>query len=211
MNNISNEIAISKFKNIDFSIQNFHEIERSCTTILNNNLDFVREEACKSICYGLYQAAIGLTNHLIESFLRLNLAILESQATEYNDNSLIEINKNFLNRSSDEFGKLINSAKSIGLITKDQAKKLDNYRVNWRNPFSHGSPHQLLKDAGTVKMFTASFSGNSKVINEVKDVEIQGHYQLHGLMQAIKASKEATPYFKFVDNLIIDFYENLKR
>ncbi|SPZ85371.1 Uncharacterised protein [Sphingobacterium multivorum] len=120
---------------------------------------------------------------------------------------LIEINKNFLNRSSDEFGKLINSAKSLGLITKDQAKKIDKYRVDWRNPFSHGSSHQLLKNSGTVKMFSTSISG----ISEVKDVEIQGHYQLHGFMQAAKAAKEAIPYFNFVDNLIIDFYENLKK
>ncbi|MDR3008577.1 MAG: hypothetical protein LBV59_11625 [Sphingobacterium sp.] len=207
MDKLDEKLVILAYQKTEFIYANFYQINKSCITKLNNNLDFVREEVCKSICFGLYQGAIGLTNHLIESFLRLNLAILESQATEYNEDSLIEINKKFLNRSSDEFGKLINSAKSIGLITKDQAKKIDKYRVDWRNPFSHGSSHQLLKNFGTVKMFSTSISG----ISEVKDVEIQGQYHLHGLMQAVKAAKEAIPYFNFVDNLIIDFYENLKK
>ncbi len=207
MDTIEISTAIAKIQNNKFILKNFHEIERSCTTRLNNNLDFVREEACNSICFGLYQGAIGLTNHLIESFLRLNLAIADSKANEYNDVALLEIDKSFRRRSLDEFAKLINSAKSIGLITKDQAKIMDKYRVDWRNPFSHGSSHQLLKNAGIVKMFTASSSGKS----QVKDVEIQSQYQLHGFMQAIKAAKEAIPYFQFVDNLIIDFYANLKK
>jgi len=201
------EHALYVIKNIKVNTTNFCQIQESAATLLHNQLDNVREEICRCICFNLYQGAISLTNHLAEAFLRLNVAIHESGATKYDDEALEKISECFEKRSNDELGKMINSAKTYGIITKIQATKIDQYRKEWRNPFSHGSPHQLLKNAGKMGMIRTSFSGETPL--EVMEVDIQKQLHLHGLFQGAYASRDAIPYFKFVDEMIMAYYDKI--
>lgn len=209
MNKERIEYALHLINNIKVNTTNFYQIQASATTKLHNQLDIVRDEICRSICLNLYQAAIALTNHLAEAFLRLNIAIKESGATDYNDEALEKIDAKFTERAGQELGKMINTAKRLGIITKLEAKTLDEYREKWRNPFSHGSPHQLLKDAGKIGMITASFLDDN--VTEVKEVDIRTQLHLHGIFQGAYASRDAIPYFKFVDEMIMAYYNKINK
>ncbi|MDY0906579.1 hypothetical protein [Pedobacter sp. CFBP9032] len=210
MNKEHIEHALHVIKNIKVNTSNFYQIQESAATTLHNQLDNVREEICRCICFNLYQAAIALTNHLSEAFLRLNIAIKESGATDFNDEALEKIHEKFTERDGHELGKMINSAKRLGIITKDQAKKLGEYREQWRNPFSHGSPHQLLKDAGDITMVTIDLKADAPFPGvDIKEVKMQSQFHLHGLFQGAKASNDAIPYFRYVDELIIAYYDKI--
>ena len=199
--------ALNVIRNIKVNTTNFCQIQESAATLLHNQLDNVREEICRCICFNFYQAAITLTNHLIESFLRLSVAIKKSGATEYNDESLVKIDDAFNSLSKLTLFPLINLAFDHKIITEDQLKQIEKYFKKIRNPFSHGSPHQLLNNAGKMGMIRTSFSGKTPL--KVMEVDNQKQFQLHGLFQGAKASNDAIPYFKYVDELIITYYHKI--
>lgn len=95
-------------------------------------MDTLRHEICGCIGFGLNQAAITLTNHLLESLLKYSLAYTYSQrnvkpteleyelvnlAMQYTEEGLKKYGKEKLSRNIDE-------AQKVGLIDSEEAEVL---------------------------------------------------------------------------------------
>lgn len=90
-------------------------------------VDSVRSEICKCLICGLYQAAITLANHLLESVLKKALIIDESakNKTEQSDitNVFDDATEKYANKNLDF---TINQACRKGLINKEEKTLLSH-------------------------------------------------------------------------------------
>ena len=107
-------------------------------------VDSVRSEICKCLICGLYQAAITLANHLLESVLKKALIIDESakNKTEQSDitNVFDDATEKYANKNLDF---TINQACRKGLINKEEKNILHGFREQYRNAFSHADPQKI--------------------------------------------------------------------
>ena len=96
-------------------------------------LDVVRNEICLCLIFGFHQAAIALTNHLLESLLKYSLIYLDyRQKSSTLSGDLLERmekvfseNKEIYDYSLDS---CINKYRKEGLISKEQKKILHGFR-----------------------------------------------------------------------------------
>ena len=106
-------------------------------------VDSVRSEVCKCLICGLHQAAITLTNHLLESVLKKALIIEESakNKTAHSDitNVFDDATEKYANKNLDF---TINQACRKGLINKEEKNILHGFREQYRNAFSHADPQK---------------------------------------------------------------------
>lgn len=174
-------------------------------------VDSVRSEVCKCLICGLYQAAITLTNHLLESVLKKALIIDESakNKTERGDitNMFDDATKKYANKNLDF---TINQACRKGLITKDEKELLHKFRERYRNAYSHADPQKTFSGVSipatifTTKdldnpeeFFKRAFTDKPNVI-----LSAENNVIIQGLMQSSKAEDEAMDYFLTTDGMI---------
>jgi len=110
-------------------------------------LDSIRQEICNCILIDSSQAAVTLTNHLLEKSLKAVLMHNESSNQNYTDAS--EIEQHFENMNN-QFGnivlhKTISACHEKKLITDEQSQKLNKFREIFRNAFGHADPNKELK------------------------------------------------------------------
>ena len=90
-------------------------------------LDPLRDEICKCLICGLNQAAVTLTNHLVESSIKKCLALKHSIDNKQDDMKLEDAFKSGIEKYDKlELEDTINRARTQGLITKAQKKQLKN-------------------------------------------------------------------------------------
>lgn len=174
-------------------------------------VDSVRSEICKCIICGFYQAAITLTNHLLESVLKKALIINESakNKTEQSDITDVfdEATKKYANKDLDF---TINQACRKGLIDKDEKHTLHKFREQYRNAFSHADPQKTFKG---ISIPATKFTTNDlhypeeffKRVFEDKPIThlyAENNIIIQALTQNIKAQKEAVPYFLTIDRIV---------
>ena len=174
-------------------------------------VDSVRSEVCKCLICGFYQAAITLTNHLLESVLKKALIIDESakNKTEQSDitNVFDDATEQYANKDLDY---TINQACQKGLITKKDKKLLHIFRERYRNAYSHADPQKTFsgisipatifttKDLDNPEeFFKRAFTDKPNVI-----LSAENNVIIQGLIQSIKAKDEAIEYFLSIDNII---------
>lgn len=99
--------------------------------------------------FGLNQAAITLTNHLLENLLKTTL-IAHYSKDKFPKNSegkveeLIEMTREAREKYGDmALGNCINAIRSAGLIDKDQQKSLHELRDFFRNAFGHADKEKI--------------------------------------------------------------------
>ena len=174
--------------------------------------DPLRDEICKCIICGLNQAAITLTNHLLEAALKKCLIYRYTILHKQNSNEKLseifqEGIKKFDNDKSD-LSKSINSACTNGLITKEQKKLLHKYRDTFRNSYSHASSEKLFKDVRVkgkeISDVNEIFSETDELLNVINIPFIQG------IVQFELAKRESLTYFKNIDNIIRQMILKLK-
>lgn len=99
-------------------------------------LDPIRHEICICIMFGLCQAAITLTNHLLESLLKYALIISHGKDKKQKEEKIkgrvvsafVEKYKEGIKLYDDaNLEKTINRACTVGLISKEQKNKRINY------------------------------------------------------------------------------------
>ena len=174
--------------------------------------DPLRDEICKCLICGLNQAAITLTNHLLEDVLKKCLIYQHTIQTKQNTNEKLSelfqegINK-FDNDKSD-LSKSINAACSNGLIIKEHKKLLHHFRESFRNSYSHASSSKIFKDVTVKGKEISSFDEASGELNETFDVSQIPIIQ--GIIQYKLAKKESVSYFKNVDAIIRHMIDKLK-
>lgn len=181
-------------------------------------VDSVRSEICKCLICGLYQAAITLANHLLESVLKKALIIDESakNKTEQSDitNVFDDATEKYANKNLDF---TINQACRKGLINKEEKNILHGFREQYRNAFSHADPQKTFsgisipatiittKDLDNPEeFFKKAFTNKPNVT-----LSAENNVIIQGLIQSIKAEQEAASYFLTIDGIIRDLCSKL--
>lgn len=181
-------------------------------------VDSVRNDVCKCLICGLYQAAITLTNHLLESVLKKALIIDESakNKTEQCDitNVFNDATEKYANKNLDF---TINQACRKGLINKAEKNILHKFREQYRNAFSHADPQKTFSGISIqATIFTTKDLDNPEVFFKKAftnkpnvTLSAENNVIIQGLVQSIKAEQEAVHYFLAIDGVIRNLYIKL--
>jgi hypothetical protein len=180
-------------------------------------MDPLRHEISLCLIFGLNQAAITLTNHMLESLLKNALIIHDSKidsadAPPVSDapvESFVALTKPASEKyAANDLGDNINRACSVGLITKDQKKDLHEIREKHRNAYSHSDKEKTFGDstvsAQGVRLEADKLSANQPELARIADLIFA-----HGVMQAKQAEREAIPYFLYMDGLVRQIREKI--
>lgn len=175
-------------------------------------LDPLRDEICKCLICGLYQAAITLTNHLLESSLKKCLAMKYAITHKGNQIELKDAFKDGIAAyDSWNLNNTINEAHNLQLITATQKELLHKFRANYRNAYSHAEAAKIFKACHPkIKIISSenisTYENFQKIASEELDTEIpiRDFLPIQGIAQAIFAQKDAVPYFIEIDNIIRD-------
>ncbi len=140
------------------SIRDLYDID-----IQYPELQIIYNEILQCITFGFCIAAITLTNHLLEQFLKKLLTYHDSKREVKNTGEDFEI-VNEIKRSAEKFrentlGKNIELAFNAGLITSQEKNILNEMKDDFRNAYSHADTGKLYKD-------------ESAVIEEIRDPNI---------------------------------------
>ncbi|MCX3267462.1 hypothetical protein [Pedobacter agri] len=184
---------------------NFNEIFENYSIVFENQMDSIRKEIILCIVHDLHQAAIMLTNHLLEKFLRAVIVIEESGIEKMIPENQKKIKTAYKNRRSSSLNDLNDEALKRNIISEVQHQQIKEYILTIRNPYSHGSSFQILKDEKPIKTLSGSFSEGIK--SEIIETDINSYFPLQSLFQEIRAMKDSVKYFKFVDAILYSFYK----
>ena len=171
-------------------------------------LDPLRYEVTLCLILGLHQAAITLTNHLLETFLKMALGYhhslqkMDKTKTKEGVKSLVEDFREGVDTYADkDLSFTINRACTVGLITKDQKNQLHKIREDFRNAFSHGDKKKVFGDT-EIPVQGVNFE-NDKLHSEPETLQQLLYLPfVHGIAQARFAETNAVPYFQYVDSVI---------
>lgn len=175
-------------------------------------LDPLRDEIAKCLICDLCQAAITLTNHLLENFLK---TILVYQDSIQNNDKTKHLDLSTFRPSVDKFdgqvlAQTLGEAKSKGLITNEQWELLDKYRNDFRNAYSHAEKKKIFKDktVGTnlIKIENDQLSLSDSVQTLLIDLPFN-----QGIAQVIISKEIAFDYFVSVDNIIRDVLNRFEK
>lgn len=177
-------------------------------------MDTLRYEICGCIGFGLNQAAITLTNHLLESLLKYSLAYTYAQRNEKSfgsESELVNLVMQYTDEGLKKYGKEtlsknIDEAEKVGLIDNEEADVLHFFRKKFRNPFWHSDKEGTFGNL-SVPVASTTLQGNELLSNPEVEVEMAKMPIFHGLVQAQIAEIEAPSYFIKMD----EFVRNLKR
>ena len=174
-------------------------------------VDPVRNEVCKCLICGLHQAAITLTNHLLESVLKKALIIDESAKNKTEQCDITNVfDDATVQYAGENLCKNIERAYTIGLITEKEKETLHNCRKNYRNAFSHADPRKTFAGNSTpTTILTTKDLDNpevffKKVFADKPNVILsaENNVIIQGLMQSSKAEDESMDYFLTTDGMI---------
>lgn len=124
--------------NMSNDTENRSDIENPVYDAYYNGYDFrpleaVRVEVCLCLMYEFNQAALTLTNHLLESALKKFLILACSKQKKSSESDIRHVfdegTKLYADKSLDT---TINKACTNGLIDKTEKKILHDYRVKFR-------------------------------------------------------------------------------
>lgn len=166
-------------------------------------MDTLRYEICGCIGFGLNQAAITLTNHLLESLLKYSLAYTYAQRNEKHSGSeyeLVNLVMQYTEEGLKKYGKEklsrnIDEAKKVGLIDSEEADLLHYFRKKFRNPFGHSDKEGTFGTL-SVPVAGATLRGAELITRPEVNVEMAKMPIFHGIAQAQIAELEAPHYFK---------------
>jgi len=210
-----NEIINSRF---EFISRHYLSIRKSFQNYYDwPELDPLRHEICICITFGLCQAAITLTNHLLESLLKYALIIkCGDNIKQSNEDikgraitALIDKYKNCIEKYNNQsLSKTINLARKEGFISKEQKKQLHNFREIFRNAYSHADKIKTFGKS-TIPVTGIRLENNKLAIDEVNEPEIAFFLIGQGIVQFEIAQKTATPYFLYIDRLVREIRDKL--
>ncbi len=171
-------------------------------------LDPLRHEICLCIIFGFCQAAITLTNHFLESLLKNALIINDSdkeKIDQVQQEGIITSVKKKYKPGLESYGdknlnKTIDHACTLGLITKEQKKKLHEFREKFRNAYSHSDKKKTFGDS-RIPVTGIKLENNEFKIDEIGDPKISDLIIGQGIIQVIMAANDAPEYFLYIDSL----------
>ena len=171
-------------------------------------LDPLRHEVCLCLIFGFNQAAITLTNHLLETFLKLVLIYdhtnknIDKSKPKNGVKSLVnDFSEGIAMYNDKDLDFTINRACTVRLITKDQKKQLHAFRENFRNAYSHSDKRKLFGDS-EVPVQKLQIEGDTIVTDPESMEKVFDLPIFHGVVQHYHAKANAAPYFCYLDGVI---------
>jgi hypothetical protein len=163
-------------------------------------LDKIREEICTCLVFGLYQAAMTLTNFLFENAFKTLLIyhhIYNKKALLNNfeeiELGMIEVDGILLNQS-------IESAYKANLITDDEKMKLMELKNKYRNAYSHAEKRKIF---GQEKAIVEEFKfDKERTYSEKKEFFKSTLIPYHDFFLIGKSEIDSFEYFIFIDDII---------
>lgn len=177
------------------------EIRDSYLLDMNGKYDQLREEICKCITFGLFQASITLTNHLLEVMLKDALMFNYCGVTQVSGINML----NMFKESIEKFDRLdlsetINRSCTAGLITKKEKAQLHIYREEFRNGYGHAEKKKIFGE-DPINIAYGTIDGSKPT--ELGTISASAFFLMHGHMQKEKAASDAIPYFIYVDDILV--------
>jgi len=191
--------------------ENYKKIEK----IFETRSDFpdyesIYSEICTCLTFGLNQASITLTNHLLEKSLLIALIYHEAFVNkdskshlDFNNYFVVEIEK--YNNFTLELK--IDYCFEKQLISLEQKKELHEFRKNIRNGFSHSNLKKIFGNLN-IDSQIISFEVNDIKVEEIK-MDLWKSIFTQGLTQAAISEKIAANYFIYIDSIIRQLYNEI--
>ncbi|MCX2492632.1 hypothetical protein OQX63_04060 [Pedobacter sp. PF22-3] len=163
----------------------------------------IRHEIRNCLVYGMFQAALTLTNHYMEKFLKV--ALINSEVTVmmtdfqlFNEQRAAAIQK---------FGKKvlfenINSACEKEIITENEKTALLEFKNLYRNTFSHFDHQSLIADSD-VQLYQFSFTKPGEISQG--SIDAKNLFVDMGHTDADFAKKNAVLYFMAIDDIAMRY------
>lgn len=180
-------------------------------------IDVLRHEVCLCLIFGLYQAAMTMTNHMLENLLKTSLGYKDSfdnfepDDEDKSTESLINSLKPSFEKYDDQnLHNTIGAAYGKGLISEDQKDKLQKFREDYRNAYSHAEKGKIHKDR-EIPIQGVHLDEESKEFEVEPETEqkIADLPFIHGQAQYYHAKAHAPAYFRYVDDLVWQIKEKL--
>lgn len=130
--------------------------------------DPLREEISRCLLCDFCQAAITLTNHLLENFLKTMLIYKDESEIGTTQDIRIAFKAGIEKYNDKNLVETIAKAKRLGIITKEDGKTLNEYREDFRNAYSHADKKKIFKDQ---KVSTQVLSLNKDLEFEIKGIQ----------------------------------------
>jgi hypothetical protein len=195
--------------------QNFHKAKFE---YLNDydfaELDPLRNEISSCIICGHSQAAITLTNHLLENALKTFL-IYSDVLVLYANESISFYDK--IRKGIEKYDHLklnitIDKAFEKGILELQEKDQLHIYRDDFRNAFSHATKKKMYKDDTFEITEIEVIEGEIKSIDKIEDMVNLLPWQ--GIFQAVYSENKCLEYFQYVDRMIrraLKYLDSLKK
>lgn len=177
-------------------------------------IDPIRHEISLCLMFGLNQAAITLTNHLLENLLKTTLIVYYSKDKFPKDSKdkvddLVEMTREAREKYGEmALGDCINNVRKAGLIDKKQQNFLHEIRDAFRNAFSHADKEKIFQ-GGTVPIQVMSIEDDGISAEVKKVVKLSDLVIGQGIIQAMQAEREAPWYFKNIDSLARELFDKV--
>lgn len=173
----------------------------------------IRYEIRNCLVFGFDQAAISLTNLYPEKFLKVSLMDQE-RTTKMDDldKHNAEIERLVEKYGGRDLGLNIDSAKKLGIITKEESLQLIAFKDKFRNPFSH---YDIKRIYGENQMNLQSFSLDPTISvqdsiakslddtsTERKSMKVANLIPMQDMWLENFAKSTSLAYFVWIDNLV---------
>lgn len=170
--------------------------------------DPLREEISRCLICDFCQAAITLTNHLLENFLKTMLIYKDESGIDTTQDMRTAFKAGIEKYNDKNLVETIAKAKSLGIITKKDAKILNQYREDFRNAYSHADKKKIFKG---LKVPTQVLSLNKDLkyeLGEPGDFDLSELPFAQGIAQSMLSKKSAFEYFIKVDGIMRNSFNN---
>lgn len=157
-------------------------------------LNSLRDEICKCIFCGFYQAAITLTNTLLEM---ATISAIEKSKCLKIEIDETKIDKKTYGKSDSNLGYRIEMLYFGGIITELQRDDLHRCRIWLRNTFSHADLKDVAKEDIPIKCWDLE---KQTTFDSVVNLEILS--MLKGIAFHKSAEENYITYFLYVDCII---------
>jgi hypothetical protein len=184
--------------------EHFHEVEYQLNAGYGlPEIEYLRIENCFAIINGLWQGAVCLTNMLLESFLKLALIYSNADKAEAGAPPLLRL-LNALATPTEKYSRMklyntIEAAFAQGLISEKTKDDLHEFRMRFRNSFSHADMQAMFGDETTpltgADFVTQDIEGPNEI--PIRDVPL---LMGEAIWQTAKAN--GINYFQYVDAMI---------
>ena len=156
---------------------------------------FIIDEICDCLILNKQCAAMTLTNHLLESSLKLTLVLFcKEKSIEGIEDFDTLYKKEIENFQGDTMKNNLKVAKEKNIINEDDYKDLCKMMIEYRHHISHASNNKYIREART-KIWSYDFFDSSTY---EKEVGVTGNPQLNLSALELFMRQEAFRYFTHV-------------